>query len=235
MWHCLTFRQSGYSGDVPLKNAPKENPRAARTQKSIRDAFKTLLINGKQEDINIKKIAEMAGIHRKTFYLHYTCIEALYEDMIQNVISDYGKEVEKLSIPYDYYDLTRIMFEFYTADPFREKLVTDPRYQDFSLKIMARNLLHNRKGYNPFERYSADEQMMINNFLAGASTDIFRFWVSSGKKMPMDEVTELTGRLLEGGASSLRSAQSKNTGQHFPEFTLSHKQKDTSDAPAEEK
>lgn len=187
-----------------MENRLKENPRVARTRKAIQDAFKTLLMNGKQEEINVKKIAELAGIHRKTFYLHYTCVEALYEDMIQGVVSDYGKEVEKLRIPYDYYDLTRVMFEFYTADPFREKLITDPRYQDFSLKIMTRNLQHNRRDYNPFGRYSADEQTLINNFLAGASTDVFRVWTHSGKKVPMTDVIRLTGQLLESGASSLR-------------------------------
>lgn len=193
-----------------MENTAKENPRVLRTRKSIQDAFKVLLLKGKPEDINVKKIAETAGIHRKTFYLHYTCIEALYEDMIQNVISDYGKEVEKLSIPYDYYDLTRVMFEFYTADPFREKLMTDSKYQDVSLKIMGRNLQHNRKSYNPFSGYTPDEQMIINNFLAGASTDIFRVWVGSGKKIAMDDVIKLTGQLLENGASSLRASRSQN-------------------------
>lgn len=187
-----------------MENTPKENPRVTRTRKSIQDAFKILLIKGKQEELNVKKITELAGIHRKTFYLHYTCIEALYEDMIQNVVVDYGKEVEKLPIPYDYYDLTRVMFAFYTADPFREKLITDPKYQDFALKIMAKNLQNNRKSYNPFSAYSADEQLLINNFLAGASTDVFRVWISGGKKVSMENVIKLTGQLLEKGASSLR-------------------------------
>ena len=187
------------------ENPAYENPRVARTRRSIQDAFKTLLMDEKQEDINVKKVAETAGIHRKTFYLHYSCIEALYEDMIQNIVSDYAKEVEKLSIPYDYFDLTRVMFEFYTADPFREKMITDPKYQDFSLKIMTMNLQHNRKDYNPFGKYSDDEQMIINNFLAGASTDIFRVWISSGKKVPMDDMIRLTGQLLENGAASLRA------------------------------
>lgn len=188
-----------------MENTPKENPRVTRTRKSIQDAFKILLIKGKQEELNVKKITELAGIHRKTFYLHYTCIEALYEDMIQNVVVDYGKEVEKLPIPYDYYDLTRVMFAFYTADPFREKLITDPKYQDFALKIMAKNLQNNRKSYNPFSAYSADEQLLINNFLAGASTDVFRVWISGGKKVSMENVIKLTGQLLEKGASSLRT------------------------------
>ena len=188
-----------------MKNIHEKNPRAMRTRESIQNAFRSLLMNENQENINVKRIAELAGIHRKTFYLHYTCIEALYEDMIQKVVADYGQEVRKLKIPYSYYDLTRVMFTFYTADPFRTKLITDPGYQDFALKIMAKNLENNRKDYNPFFNYSADEQQLINNFLAGASTDVFRVWISSGQKVPMDSVIRLTGKLLEEGASSLRA------------------------------
>lgn len=187
-----------------MENNRQENPRAARTRKSIQDAFKILVTQGKPEDINVKKIAGMAGIHRKTFYLHYTCIEALYEDMIQTLVSEYGKEVEKLSVPYDYYDLTRVMFHFYSGDPFREKLITDVKYQDFISKIVTNNLSHNRSSFNPFENFSADEQMLINIFLAGASMDVLRQWINSGKKVPVDKAIQLTGELLEKGAAALR-------------------------------
>lgn len=187
-----------------MENNRHENPRVTRTRKSVQEAFKILVMQGKSEDINVKKIAEMAGIHRKTFYLHYTCIEALYEDMIQTIVSEYGKEVEKLSVPYDYYDLTKVMFHFYSGEPFREKLITDVKYQDFISKIVATNLSHNRSFYNPFETFSADEQMLINIFLAGASMDVLRQWINSGKKVPVDRVIQLTGELLEKGVSALR-------------------------------
>ncbi|MCR4943729.1 MAG: TetR/AcrR family transcriptional regulator [Clostridium sp.] len=188
-----------------MENHHEENPRVKRTRESIQNAFKELVLNGRSKDINVKKITEVAGIHRKTFYLHYTCIEALYEDIIQKIVLDYGKEVKKLTIPYDYYELTKVMFEFYTSDPFYEKMITDPKYQDFSNKIMVTNLMHNRYDYNPFEKYTEDEQMLINMFLASASTDIFRQWVNSNKKIPMKKVIELTGRLLENGVSSMRN------------------------------
>ena len=135
----------------------------------------------------------------------YERLEFLGDAVIELIVSDYGKEVEKLNIPYDYYDLTKVMFEFYTEDPFREKMITDARYQDFATKIMLINLMHNRNGYNPFKKYTKDEQELINIFLASASTDMFRQWVSSNKKVPMETVIKLTGRLLENGVSSMRN------------------------------
>ena len=50
-----------------MENNRHENPRVTRTRKSVQEAFKILVMQGKSEDINVKKIAEMAGIHRKTF------------------------------------------------------------------------------------------------------------------------------------------------------------------------
>lgn len=183
----------------------QENPRVVRTRKAIQEAFKELVLRGKTEDINVKKIAELAGIHRKTFYLHYTCIEALYEDMIQTIVEEYGKEVEKLSVPYNYYDLTKIMFDFYAGDPFRKRMITDTRYQDFLSKIMLNNLKNNRNSYNPFASFSEDEQMLINIFLAESSMSVLRQWISSGGKLPAERAIQLTGDLLEKGVDALRN------------------------------
>lgn len=183
----------------------QENPRVIRTRKAIQEAFKELVLRGKTEDINVKKIAELAGIHRKTFYLHYTCIEALYEDMIQTIVEEYGREIEKLSVPYNYYDLTKIMFDFYAGEPFRRKMITDVRYQDFLSKVMLNNLVRNRKSYNPFAHFSTDEQMLINTFLAESSISVLRQWVNSGGKIPAERAIQLTGDLLEKGVDTLRN------------------------------
>jgi len=187
-----------------LENRHEENPRVIRTREAIRKAFRQLILEGKPEEINVKHLTDLAGIHRKTFYLHYTCIEALYEDMIQQIVNDYEKEVGKLQIPYDYDDLTRVMFQFYSADPFVEKLICESQYQELSNRIMLKQLIQNRARYNPFQKYSKDEQTLINTFLACASLDVFRAWVKSGKKVPMETVIRITGHLLEKGVSDIK-------------------------------
>lgn len=39
--------------------------------------------------ITVKELTDRAMIHRKTFYLHYTSIEALYEDILSELSKDY--------------------------------------------------------------------------------------------------------------------------------------------------
>ena len=154
-------------------------------------------------------LTEKAGIHRKTFYLHYTCIEALYEDMLEEILSQYLTEVRKLSVPYDYFDLTKILYDFFEHNEFAAKLFCDEKYQDFSNKLMLQAIEENKSYYNPFEKFRPEEQDVIYTFLAGSSMDIYRTWVSQGRKIPVDELSNLTGTLLEKGLSGLNKSAKK--------------------------
>jgi AcrR family transcriptional regulator len=161
---------------------------------------------GSPDDVNVKAISELAGIHRKTFYLHYTCIEALYEDVAASVAREYAAEVAKLPVPYDYRDLTRVFIDFYTRDVFTEKLACDPRWSDFAQTVSARSLASNREGFNPFRGLPAEEQKLINAFASGASNVVLRTWIAGGKQVSTERVAELLGGLLEDGVASIRSA-----------------------------
>lgn len=54
-----------------------------------------MLILVASDDIQIKELAERAMIHRKTFNLHYICIEALYEDILSELSEYYYKAIDK--------------------------------------------------------------------------------------------------------------------------------------------
>ena len=65
------------------------------------------------EKITIKELADRAMIHRKTFYLHYTSIEALYQDMMAEIADGYYEEMEKIKPPYSHKEVNRIFFTYY--------------------------------------------------------------------------------------------------------------------------
>ncbi len=177
--------------------------RHTRTKQSIHEAFAAMICEGRSDEINVKTLTDRAGIHRKTFYLHYTCIEALYEDELHKLSSAYAEQVDRLPLPYNYYDLTKILFEFNTSSQFAELLFCDPKYQDFSNKMRQITLQHNRETMNPYSEYSIEVQNIINAFVTNASSHAFRQWVADGKKVPMDEAIDIVSRLLENGVSSI--------------------------------
>ncbi len=180
-----------------------EGKRNTRTKQAIHDAFVEMICENKSNEINIKNLTERAGIHRKTFYLHYTCIEALYEDELSLLANGYFEEVEKLPLPFSYYDLTRVLFEYNSRSQYSELLYCNPTYSDFSMKLIATTMKHNRQINNPYEAYSPEMQNIINAFVTNASMVAYRQWVADGKKVPVEEVVQVVGSLLETGVQSI--------------------------------
>lgn len=48
--------------------------------------------------IIVKELTNPAWIHRETLYLHYTSIEALYEEVLQELVNNYYREIDKISL-----------------------------------------------------------------------------------------------------------------------------------------
>ena len=70
--------------------------RIQKTQEAIKSTFKKMICEMAADKITIKELTDRARIHRKTFYLHYTSIEALYQDMMSEIADGYYKEMEKI-------------------------------------------------------------------------------------------------------------------------------------------
>ncbi len=182
--------------------ARTEDKRYTRSQEAILTAFREMICEGKT-DINVKVLAERAGVHRKTFYLHYTCIEALYQDALSILSEEYEREIDKLQPPLNYYDLTRVMFSFYSKGTYEERLSCDPKYSDFISDLMVTLMKYNRSVDNPYRDYSPEMQNIINAYVTNASMIAFRQWVADGKKVPMQDAINMVSTLLEKGVSAI--------------------------------
>ena len=180
------------------------DPRVHKTREAIRNTFKKKICEMPAEKITVKELTDRAKIHRKTFYLHYTTIEALYQDMMSEIADGYYQEMEKLKPPYSFKDINHIFFSYYAAqDKFVERLICEPSYWPFCNKLHTATLQHNLSRYNPYAGFSPEKQSMIHIFLIVSSLELYRQWIADGKKLSLEEVIELTGKLLDEGISGL--------------------------------
>lgn len=178
--------------------------RIQKTREAIKNTFKEMICEMPAEKITIKELTDRARIHRKTFYLHYTSIEALYQDMMAEIADGYYTEMAKIKPPYSHKDANRIFFTYYSQQSeYVQRLICEPSYRPFCNKLHAATLQHNRSRYNPFAKLSPEKQNMINTFLVISSLELYRQWISDGKKIPLEEVINLTGKLLEEGISGI--------------------------------
>ncbi len=60
-----------------------------KTREAIMNTFKEMICEMPVEKITVRELTDRARIHRKPFYLHYTTIEALYQDMMSKIADGY--------------------------------------------------------------------------------------------------------------------------------------------------
>ena len=180
--------------------------RVFKTREAIKNTFKEMICEMPAEKITVKGLTDRAKIHRKTFYLHYTTIEALYQDMLLEISDGYFSEMEKLTPPFTHKDVNRIFFTYFSEqDKYVERLICEPSYRFFCNKLFTTALQHNRERYNPYASLNLQDQNIINTFLTISSLELYRQWVANGKNPPLEQIIALTGKLLDEGISSFTS------------------------------
>ena len=194
-------------------HANAKTRRFERTDDAIIAAFEKILTEQSVGDLTVANISRIAGIYRKTFYLHYSSIEELHNEVLRRSIEQYEATFSKLKVPFDYHVLTRNMFEFYTSTTFREKIATQTELSALRTQLSRSAVKRRRSIYNLFQNFSPDEQELLNSFMVQSSIAAFRQWVSSGKKVPMDRAIQLIGDLLKTGVRSLVEGSSSQRTQ----------------------
>ena len=77
---------------MEAKGKKRPDRRHARTERRIREAFTELVMEKNVDKITIKELAERADIDRKTFYLHYSSVWDVLEEI-------QGEILEKVDPP----------------------------------------------------------------------------------------------------------------------------------------
>ena len=69
--------------------------RIIKTKERICDALLQLMKEKKSSKITVSEIAKISNIERKTFYLHYNCIEDVYADIETSITEQLENEINK--------------------------------------------------------------------------------------------------------------------------------------------
>ena len=86
-----------------------EDKRIIKTKKAIYQALKELYLENDFEDISITQLTEKANIGRKTFYLHYSSIDDIVDEIVKKLYDNLKKKYNEL---YNFVDFNNL-FSFY--------------------------------------------------------------------------------------------------------------------------
>jgi AcrR family transcriptional regulator len=197
------------SGGDRSGGAPRDL-RVEKTLAAIKGAFRELALETDADRISVKAVAERANINRKTFYLHYSCIEDLAEDVLQDLAQSYYVQIDAIEDDMPIDQTNRVFFEWMESQgDLLEHLLVVPSYQDFLRRLFASTMAHNRSRHNAYAHLPASEQAIVNTFLAEATHDMYLRWLLDGKQVPLERMIELSSDLLAHGATPLRDDTTK--------------------------
>lgn len=185
--------------------------RVQKTQEAIRSTFKEMVCEMDASEITVKELTERARIHRKTFYLHYTCIEALYEELLKELAENYFAEIDKIPCDASFTEVNRVFFTFMASqEPYMERMICTASYHDFCNQLFTTMLIHNRTRHNPYAAFSRPEQNIINTFLSTGSLNLYRQWVQDKKTLSLEQLITLSGELFTNGITAALKEKSKH-------------------------
>lgn len=179
--------------------------RVERTRKAIREAFVQLAAERNPDKISVTAVTERAGINRKTFYLHYDSIEALFDDVMCSVMDDFFDNYETTpDIPEDIEGHAKRFFLFMAEQPdYIERLVCTPGYHEFGERTYREQMARYRSKGNPFEWMDVEKLELVLHFIRTTALDFYRGWVQRGKTLEPAEAAELLAELTFHGVSRL--------------------------------
>lgn len=175
--------------------------RVVRTREAIARAFRTLLKATDYDRVTVSAIAREADINRKTFYLHYSSVDDLLEDLLTQGVSrvvgkvgdEYGWTLDR---PMQVALSTAILQEA-AQSPGSETNLLRCVPIDRSLAMLCRPLTalivakRHEQGLpvGPYLDYH------VSCYL-GALFGAFMVWESHGCVEPLDEVADIVHRMV---------------------------------------
>ena len=188
-----------------LRKVKRENDmRVLRTKKSLRDAFKELLCEMDYEQITIQDLTDRAMINRKTFYLHYPSLASLLWEVQDEMAANFIKRTEGMERPRDMDKVTREFF-LYSEElgKLGEKLNCCGNYLSQRITDEIMRQTWGRSQENPHL------QRIVMAFVSQATLTIYRQWIADSKKIPLEDIIELTTQLICRGVNSLPPQRGK--------------------------
>lgn len=180
--------------------------RVVRSKAAIkRGLAEAILIQG-YDNVTITEVASRAGVNRKTFYNLYPDIDAVIDEMEDDVLKKFVRLLSDLDFksgvpdPIKLYEkISMIMSE----DTILFETLLDKNNEKLTGKLVES--VANRTRVRLCALYDIDEHnaSIIASFVINGVFSVFGTWKAQGKLEPIDEVAKVAGRMISGALAAV--------------------------------
>ena len=179
-----------------------EDLRAVKTIEGIKAAFEDLICEKEYEKITVKELCDRARINKKTFYHYYETLDALLAEMQVELSAGFLERVKDYSLPDDLDKVNREFFLFSAEQGLAyEKITCSGAYHAIRDEMVESV---NDAGWSKskkYQRLTDYEKRLLMGFINNAVLTAYRQWVEDGKTIPLENVIEMTNRIVLGGVN----------------------------------
>ena len=181
-----------------MKRKPQDDLRYRKTERLIQQTFREMLKEMDYFQISIQELASRAEINRNTFYLHYPSMDALLLRMQRDVINRFLEPIRDAVLPNDLEKVVRNCYEFsLTSDVLDEKILNSRGH--FPIDTSETNNYTVLKFSAEYLNYAPQTHPVLLAYINGCLTEIYKFWIKNGQKEPVEDMIQLTLRLISHG------------------------------------
>ncbi len=190
------------------------DPRSAKTEERIIEAYINLLLKGKSDACSIRAICDESKIHKSTFYRHFQNIS----DVQRNIESQVIQRLEALSQDIDLSDfiqgresfLKRLNSEIKKNQSFYKKLLMLNSNITFLLKIKNQIIKRMIETALKNSVMSPIQIKIFYTYVVSGTIAVYREWIQRGCIENIDSISSVLKSISSSGVLSLYNNSDAN-------------------------
>ncbi|MCR5349604.1 MAG: TetR family transcriptional regulator C-terminal domain-containing protein [Acholeplasmatales bacterium] len=172
--------------------------RVVRTRESIVNALLKLMTEKSTNKITVSEITNIAQIERKTFYLHYSCIDDVFHDLENQIAKELEQEANKyIDEPSNkmtdiFNNLNKVILN--NLSFFKAIIKNDTySYVLHSFEHILSNVIYKLAS----EKYEVKSKNLsyYTMFYAAGIVKLYTEWLKGQTKITLEELTTITTRV----------------------------------------
>ncbi len=185
--------------------------RVQKTLALIRNSFLKLVSEMNYDDLTVSALCNYAKIGRKTFYTYYDSLDAIFEETLENFVNEYLDSIKDYTATENIGEITRKFYEFSTnAGKAYDNLVCSDSYQSIGAKLIMRFVKGTWATANWKRPLTDLEQEILHCFVYASGMGLYRHWVMTGKRVPMEKMIAFATTLLGNGIEGFKNELKKD-------------------------
>ena len=174
-----------------------EDLRIQKTIIAIKDIFSNMLLAMDYNKITVKELCDKAKINKKTFYKYYENLDFLLAELLDEFSNDFLNRIKDYTVPDDLEKINREFFKYSTEQgELYEKIICNAADRHIGSKMIDKIVKATWNKSSDFNELDKYKKKILLAFIYNVGIEIYRQWISDNKKISLEEIIDISNKLL---------------------------------------